>query len=284
MKHTFLGLVVAVGLLAVGPVAGASADISFQGNCSVTGKAHFSLGLKGQPQTESYDFASGPPGKNTQTGNNDPDTTNCKGVTINGKAVPEADGPAVVKVHADNQTLSCAASQGQGGQGVITLANGLAIPFLLDVQGEASEVQLTVRGETSGSASGKASFMNYVGPATAAQDCGPTGNGLNDVGFTASFDNTSGQPLVDPGTYPPVTAPPSGGGQSGGGSGGGSSGGGGAPSGGGSSAPPSNGTPANQTGSGGGTTTHHKKTKKHKSNKHAKKHTKKHTTKKGKKH
>jgi hypothetical protein len=176
----------------------ASADVSFQGKCHVTGKATFPGGLTGAPQQEGYDFLSGPPAAGVV------DATVCSGVTINGTSVP--DGPAKVSVHATDQLLSCGASAGQGGEGTITLANGFEIHFVLDVAGVASEVALKVNGPTSGAAPGHASFAKYIDPAAAAAAC--NGDGLNDLGFEADFDNTSGPPLVGPGTYPPPESAP----------------------------------------------------------------------------
>src|SRR5260370_28639633 len=76
----------------------------------------------------------------------------------------------------------------------------------MDINVAASQVALVVHGETSGSAPGHASFSNYVNPTTAASACGPNGSGLNNVGFSADFDNSSGPALVDPGTYSPPSS------------------------------------------------------------------------------
>jgi hypothetical protein len=191
-------LLVGLSLAGLGGLpAGASADVSFQGACHVTGKATFPGGLTGAPQQEGYDFLSGSPADGVVDG------TVCSSVKINGISVP--DGHATVSVHATDQLLSCGASAGRGGEGTITLANGFEIHFVLDIAGVASEVALVVNGPTSGASPGHASFQKYVDPAGAAAAC--NGDGLNDLGFEADFDNTNGPPLVGPGTYPPPESP-----------------------------------------------------------------------------
>jgi hypothetical protein len=195
MRRILLAGCAALCALVAGPVAGASADIAFKGSCSVTGISTFDKPLTGTQQDNAYTFDNGSP-----DGGKTPDGTKCTGVTLNGVSVP--DGPAKVHVRGEHQQLSCAKSTGTGGQGTITLGNGVVVPFLLDIDGTLTEVNLTIHGLKSGSGSGHASFMKYA-PPTAAVDCGPTGSGIKALGFEATNDNTAGEALVDPGQYPP---------------------------------------------------------------------------------
>ncbi|TMK38813.1 MAG: hypothetical protein E6G56_13550 [Actinobacteria bacterium] len=255
MRKLILGASVAIAVSGLGPISGASADIAFKGNCTVYGNATFQdssgnpSGLTGQPQTMGYSFVSGVP-----TGSNPldpPDAnpqTNCTGVTLNGSSVP--DGPATVSVKAVNQTLSCEFSSSTDssgnttdGDGTITLANGVAVPFKLEIMGVATEVNLTVKGPTAGSASGHASFAQYSDSNTPSECNGPPG--VQKLGFKATFDNTGGNPLVGPGSY----GQSGGGGSSGSGGSGGSTGSGSSPG-----AGPSGGSTASVASSGGGGT------------------------------
>jgi uncharacterized membrane protein YgcG len=237
MRKLLLIAGLALGVLGLGPVAGASADIKFQASCTVFGNATFPEGLYGSKTTTRYEFQSDPnPVNPTPFADAEPSYTTCSGVTINGQRVPSADGLASSTVHAYNQMLTCAKSMGtQGpdtptnGSGTLTLANGLVLPFYLDISGTLTEVTLTLHGTKPANyattAPGMASFKNYAGPTTTTE-CGSSG--VSKLGFKATFDNTGSAALVDPGTYPLSSgAGGSGGGGSGTGGGGSDTGGGG---------------------------------------------------------
>jgi hypothetical protein len=191
-------LLAAAGALALTALFAASAGAdTFKGSCHVTGKAHFGTPIMGQPtDNDSYDFNSGPPDAST------PDGTKCTGNLNGTQGVYDA-----VATVTGKGSLSCAASQGDGGSGALIFPGTHSVfLFGFAFHGAASEVFFTAT-YNGGSADGHASFQKYVSPSDAATKCGPMGSGLQDVGFDADF--TSDQTINGYNTGPAAGGGPS---------------------------------------------------------------------------
>jgi hypothetical protein len=181
MRATIAGCL--AGLMALALAASATAaTTSFAGSCTVTGTAKFAKPLSGPPSANHYTFASGPPADGKA------DETACTG-TMDGAPLSS---PAKVQVGGDAD-LSCAHSTGTGAAGTVTLTRGTAttsddvsVPFKLDIEGVATEVNLTVHGERSGGGTGSASFRDYAAPTTPL-DCAGNNGGVKQLGFKATF-------------------------------------------------------------------------------------------------
>jgi hypothetical protein len=184
----------------LGLAGNAPADIAFRAKCSGTGVATFDHPLTPTEQANGYTFTTGSPGVDA-SGDTIPDRTVCTNITINGRPAPDADGPVHAVIRGLDQTMSCATGRGTGAYGVITLANGVRLPFLVDFSSVLTEVTLTLRGLRSGAATGHASFAPYA-PPTTLTDCGIPGQGIRALGFDAYMDNTAGPDLIGPGSYP----------------------------------------------------------------------------------
>ncbi|MDX6670456.1 MAG: hypothetical protein QOI91_819 [Solirubrobacteraceae bacterium] len=217
MRKLLAATALATASVLAGPIAGASAaPTTFEKpNCQVYGTATFDDPLKGTASNNMYHFTSSREG----SGDNAGKETLCSGI-VNGTQMTAEH----VRVKVDGAgSLSCAHSEGKDAQGYVTfLSNNVTLPFKLDITGVLTEVALTVKGETSGSDSGTASFHSdpqLRDPAKAGA-CGPTGEGFKSLTFEAMFNGS--ETLVSPG---PASTGGGGGGSTGGG--GGSTGGGG---------------------------------------------------------
>jgi hypothetical protein len=161
MRRILLMVPLALALLALSPVASASAANTVSGTCTIGGSATFSpTGLQNTPQTMGYNFSG---------------TGTCSG-TLNGSPVVNAPVSASAS---GSGTLSCAGAVSTGGSGTLTFSTGATVGFGVDLVGTGSEVEFVLTGNAGGAGVGHATFALN---GTRATECASP-SGLNDLGF-----------------------------------------------------------------------------------------------------
>src|SRR5436305_1874568 len=153
---------------------------SFAGSCALQGQVAFTPPVTNTDAALFYSYdASG----------------TCSG-TLDGKSVKNA--PVKLR-HAGPSYGSCLGAQTTApGEGTIAFATGQAIRYTLDFTSTASEVDATLYGERSGTATAHGSFLTQRTPPDVASRC--SGSGLSETPMDFSF--TADSPVVSDGSAP----------------------------------------------------------------------------------
>ena len=210
MRRT-MALAAALGALAVAPAVARASDVTFDGQCdNIAGSATFDQPIGGTTvMNDGYHFT----GSGTCTG------------TLNGAKVSAAPVNLKVDGHGDlNCNMSKSTDDGPGSitftQGTADPSDDVVLPFTLTFTGTGPRVDYTIKGLTSGTATGAVTFVTPTTPPDLAAQCAqqqvsklPFDSSLGAPAKTATPLVSPGpaaaeKPATTPATTPTTTTPP----------------------------------------------------------------------------